>query len=206
MFLPVWPPFSVYRGHKQLDNSFCVYAQMELGVKNKHRLLLSRAHFGPGHCKSRPHPALNAVVLSVRARSAASCEDDHGDPAQSTSRRARGSASTAWPPSTAHFIAKTCGHCLSDTAVANSTLARTQLCFCTHERLFSGADVGLSLRTASCEPCTPEANSESSVRSSQHASPCDGASSPTTGNQICNSPYAQFCSNCRFSPILFIYF
>lgn len=105
------------------------------------------------------------------AHSSASCEDDHRDPAQSTSHRARGRASTARPPSAAPFIAKTCGHYLSDTAVANSTLACTQLCFCTHKHLFSGADVGLSLHAASWEPCTPEANSKSSIRSSQHASP-----------------------------------
>jgi len=50
-FLPVWPLPSVCRGQEQLDNSFCVYAQTELGAKNKHRPWLSRVHFRPDHCK-----------------------------------------------------------------------------------------------------------------------------------------------------------
>lgn len=125
----------------------------------------SRAHLGPGHCNSPLHSASDAAARSVRTCSSASCEDDHRDPTQSTSCRARGSDSTARASlSSSLYCKKTCGHCLSDTVVANSTPARTQLCFCAHERLFLGADEGLSLSAASWEPCMPEANSESSVK------------------------------------------
>lgn len=162
MFLPGWPPFSVYRGHKQLDNSFCVCAQMELGVKNKATVIQSS--FGARALQITP-------ALCLECRSALCPCTQLGE----LRGQPRGScaAQLSLPPDLTFWQPeqKTRGHGLSDTAIANSTPPCTQLCFCTREHLFSGADVSLSLHAASWEPCMPEENSESSIRSSQHASP-----------------------------------
>lgn len=154
MSLPVWPPFSIYRGCKHLDNSSVCVPRWSLEGRTS-KATVTQSSFWAKALQMLPAPCLAHQPRGSRPLSAGQCQ--HSSASLQSSNPCNQSE---------NLLAQPLWHC-NDKQHPSTHAAP---CQCTPIPLL-GADVSRAPHAASGEPCTPEASSKSSTRPSQHASP-----------------------------------